>query len=187
MKHIQLFEEFVDESKSIKAHMAKAAEYKRDLMDLKKQAKSARDPQAHQARIAAKEEQLRRVADVIRGLRADGVNEGSGSSGSGSSLSKDQYKKMIAVLKKDGATGYDIILALSKDLSITPDEVISDLERYRIINLTESSITYLTEAKDLRQLQRALDKLQNDYEAVLDDDALEALTQLIRSVNLKLK
>jgi len=123
MKHIQLFEEFVDESKSIKDHMAKAAEYKRDLMDLKKQAKTAKDPQAHQARIAAKEEQLRRVADVIRGLRADGVREG--------------------------------------------DE--------------------LTEAKDLRQLQRALDKLQNDYEAVLDDDALEALTQLIRSVNLKLK
>jgi antirestriction protein len=123
MKHIQLFEEFVDESKSIKDHMAKAAEYKRDLMDLKKQAKTAKDPQSHQARIAAKEEQLRRVADVIRGLRAEGVREG--------------------------------------------DE--------------------LTEAKDLRQLQRALDKLQNDYEAVLDDDALEALTQLIRSVNLKLK
>jgi len=123
MKHIQLFEEFVDEAKSIKDHMAKAAEYKRDLMDLKKQTKTARDPQAHQARIAAKEEQLRRVADVIRGLRADGVKEG--------------------------------------------DE--------------------LTEAKDLRQLQRALDKLQNDYEAVLDDDALEALTQLISAVNLKLK
>jgi antirestriction protein len=123
MKHIQLFEEFVGESKSIKDHMAKAAEYKRDLMDLKKQAKTARDPQAHQARIAAKEEQLRRVAEVIRNLRAEGVNEG--------------------------------------------DE--------------------LTEAKDLRQLQRALDKLQNDYEDVLDDDALEALTQIISAVNLKIK
>jgi len=123
MKHIQLFEQFMAESKSIKDHMAKAAEYKKQLMDLKKGTKGAKDPQAHQARIAAKEEQLRRVAEVIRNLRAEGVKEG--------------------------------------------DE--------------------LTEAKDLRQLQRALDKLQNDYEAVLDDDALEALTQLISAVNLKLK
>jgi antirestriction protein len=124
MKHIQLFEQFIGEATSIKDHMTKAAEYKKQLMDLKKGAKGAKDPQAHAARVAAKEEQLRRVADVIRNLRAEGVSEDA-------------------------------------------DE--------------------LTEAKDLRQLQRALDKLQNDYEAVLDDDALEALTQLITAVNLKLK
>ncbi len=75
MKHIQLFEQFMAESKSIKDHMVKAAEYKKQLMDLKKQTKTARDPQAHQARIAAKEEQLRRVADVIRNLRAEGVRK----------------------------------------------------------------------------------------------------------------
>jgi hypothetical protein len=124
MKHIQLFEQFICESASIKDHMTKAAEYKKQLMDLKKGAKGAKDPQAHKARIAAKEEQLRRVADVIRNLRAEGVSE---------------------------------------------------------------DVDELTEAKDLRQLQRALDKLQNDYEEVLDDDALDALTQLITAVNLKLK
>ena len=116
--------ESINEAKSIQDHIKKANEYKADLMDLKKGAKGANDPQAHAARVAAKEEQLRRVADVIRNLRAEGVSEDA-------------------------------------------DE--------------------LTEAKDLRQLQRALDKLQNDYEAVLDDDALEALTQLITAVNLKLK
>jgi len=124
MKHIQLFEQFIGEATSIKDHMTKAAEYKKQLMDLKKGTKGAKDPQAHKASIAAKEEQLRRVADVIRNLRAEGVSEDA-----------------------DG----------------------------------------LTEAKDLRQLQSALDKLQNDYEEVLDDDALEALTQLIAAVNLKLK
>jgi uncharacterized damage-inducible protein DinB len=53
----------------------------------------------------------------------------------------------------------------------------------------EESFEYevVTEAKDLRQLQRALDKLQNDYEDLLGDDELEALTGLISAVNLKLK
>lgn len=120
----ELKESSLTEATSIKDHMTKAAEYKKQLMDLKKGAKGAKDPQAHAARVAAKEEQLRRVADVIRNLRAEGVKE---------------------------------------------------------------DASELTEAKDLRQLQRALDKLQNDYEEVLDDDALDALTQLITAVNLKLK
>ena len=120
----ELKESSLTEATSIKDHTTKAAEYKKQLMDLKKGAKGAKDPQAHAARVAAKEEQLRRVADVIRNLRAEGVKE---------------------------------------------------------------DASELTEAKDLRQLQRALDKLQNDYEEVLDDDALDALTQLITAVNLKLK
>lgn len=44
----------------------------------------------------------------------------------------------------------------------------------------------LTEAKDLRSLQKALDKLQNDYEAVLDDETLDAMSELIMAVNSKL-
>lgn len=120
MKHIKLFEDFVNEAKSIQDHIKKANEYKADLMKLKKEAKGASNPQAHAARIEAKEEQLRRVADVIRNLRAEGVKE------------------------------------------------------------------ELTEAKDLRSLQRSLDKLQNDYEAVLDDEALDAMTQLITTINSKL-
>lgn len=112
--------ESINEAKSIQDHIKKANEYKADLMKLKKEAKGASNPQAHAARIEAKEEQLRRVADVIRNLRAEGVKE------------------------------------------------------------------ELTEAKDLRSLQRSLDKLQNDYEAVLDDEALDAMTQLITTINSKL-
>jgi len=44
----------------------------------------------------------------------------------------------------------------------------------------------VTEAKDLRSLQKALDKLQNDYEAVLDDETLDAMSELIMTVNSKL-
>lgn len=116
----ELKESAITEAKSIQDHAKKANEYKADLMKLKKEAKGASDPQAHAARIEAKEEQLRRVADVIRNMRADGVKE------------------------------------------------------------------ELTEAKDLRSLQRSLDKLQNDYEAVLDDEALDAMTQLITTINSKL-
>jgi len=233
MKHIQLFEEFVDESKSIKDHMAKAAEYKRDLMDLKKQAKTARDPQAHQARIAAKEEQLRRVADVIRGLRADGVNEGDdlvnesdvslkpglfalvsigGSIGSrpkypifvsggiGSIIEtgddKDALKETAKRMRSRLSPGERKYYGMSYTVTeLTPGKIrqIEMLQSAQRDSTKDGSIEesfeyeVVTEAKDLRQLQRALDKLQNDYESVLDDDALEALTQLIRSVNLKLK
>ncbi len=226
--------ESINEAKSIQDHIKKANEYKADLMKLKKEAKGASDPQAHKASIAAKEEQLRRVADVIRNLRAEGVseegefiNEGDVSlkpglfalvSIGGSIGSKSTYPIFTA-----GRIGSIIETSDDKDaLTETAKQMRSRLspsERkyygmsYTVTELTpgkikqiemlqsaqresaakddsiEESFEYevVTEAKDLRQLQRALDKLQNDYEAVLDDDALEALTQLIVAVNLKLK
>ncbi len=233
MKHIQLFEEFIGEATSIKDHMTKAAEYKKQLMDLKKGTKGAKDPQAHEASIAAKEEQLRRVADVIRNLRAEGVKEGdefinegdvslkpglfalvsiggsigskpkypifaSGSIGSiiETSDDKDALKETAKQMRSRLSPGERKYYGMSYTVTeLTPGKIrqIEMLQSAQRDSANDGSIEesfeyeVVTEAKDLRQLQRALDKLQNDYEAVLDDEALEALTQLISAVNLKLK
>lgn len=45
----------------------------------------------------------------------------------------------------------------------------------------------VNEAKDLTSLQRNLDKLQNDYEDLLDDEDLDALSNLIVKLNSKIK
>lgn len=45
----------------------------------------------------------------------------------------------------------------------------------------------LNEAKTLMALQRSLDKLQNDYEKELDDEALDALSDFIIIINNKIK
>jgi len=55
----------------------------------------------------------------------------------GIKLSKSQLKGMIKRAKKAGARGYEIIQSLSQDLSITDDEVVSTLEKYRLIGMTE--------------------------------------------------
>ena len=54
-------------------------------------------------------------------------------------LSKSQIKGMIRRAKKAGAKGYDIIVSLSRDLSITSDEVVSTLEKHRLIGMTEEN------------------------------------------------
>ena len=56
-------------------------------------------------------------------------------------LSKQQLKGMIMRAKKAGAKGYDIIKSLSRDLSISPDEVVSSLEKNSLIRMTEASDT----------------------------------------------
>lgn len=106
--------EAVSEAKSEAELVKKANQFKKELMQLKK------DPKGNELRIAAKEEQLSRVAQAIRNVRADKMGEA------------------------------------------------------------------VTEAKDLRSLQKALDRLQNDYEAVLDDETLDAMSELITTVNSKL-
>jgi len=45
----------------------------------------------------------------------------------------------------------------------------------------------LNEAKTLMTLQRSLNKLQNDYEKELDDEALDALSDFIIIINNKIK
>lgn len=114
MKHIKLLEQFLAEAKSEAELVKKANQFKKELMQLKK------DPKGNELRIAAKEEQLRRVAQAIRDARADAMGEA------------------------------------------------------------------VTEAKDLRSLQKALDKLQGDYEAVLDDETLDAMSELIMTINSKI-
>ena len=110
----QALEESLHESKSEAELVKKANQFKKELMQLKK------DPKGNELRIAAKEEQLTRVAQAIRNTRADKMGEA------------------------------------------------------------------VTEAKDLRSLQKTLDKLQNDYEGVLDDETLDAMSELIMTVNSKL-
>lgn len=56
-------------------------------------------------------------------------------------LSKQQLKGMILRAKKAGAKGYDIIKSLSNDLSTSPDEVVSALEKTGLIRMTEASDT----------------------------------------------
>jgi len=54
-------------------------------------------------------------------------------------LSKSQIRGMIKRAKRHGARGYDIIKSLSKDLSVTDDQVVSTLEKHRLIGMTEST------------------------------------------------
>jgi hypothetical protein len=58
-------------------------------------------------------------------------------------LSKSQLKGMIRRAKRAGAKGYDIILSLSRDLSLTSDEMVSTLEKHRLIGMTEGLINDL--------------------------------------------
>jgi len=79
-------------------------------------------------------------------------------------LSKSQIKGMIKRAKNAGARGYDIILSLSRDLSITSDEVVSTLEKHRLIGMTEGHISKHHPA-------RAFDPID---EGPADDDMKEA-------------
>ena len=52
-------------------------------------------------------------------------------------LSKQQLKGMILRAKRAGARRYDIIKSMSRDLSASPDEVVSALEKNGLIRMTE--------------------------------------------------
>jgi hypothetical protein len=54
-------------------------------------------------------------------------------------LSKSQLKGMIKRAKSAGARGYDIIISMSRDLSVTSDEMVSTLEKHRLIGMTEDN------------------------------------------------
>ena len=83
-------------------------------------------------------------------------------------LSKQQLKGMIVRAKKAGAKGYDIIKSLSRDLSITPDEVVSSLEKNSLIRMTEVSthpdvVSDYYDSGMLSQLKRQLKDAQAHY------------------------
>lgn len=63
------------EAKSIEDMIKDAARYRTELNDLKA-ALSKSNCETNKARVAAKEEQLKRVADAIRNARADAANRG---------------------------------------------------------------------------------------------------------------
>jgi hypothetical protein len=80
-----------------------------------------------------------KVADALRLANEGKVNEG---------LSRQQIKGMIQRAKKAGAKGHDIILSLSRDLSVSPDDIVSTLEKYRLVNMTEKIKEDLKPYKD---------------------------------------
>jgi len=53
-------------------------------------------------------------------------------------LNKQQLKGMILRAKKARAKGYDIILSMARDLSVSPDEIVKALEKNRLIGMTEA-------------------------------------------------
>ena len=55
-------------------------------------------------------------------------------------VGKAELKKMIKMAKQAGARKYDIIKSLASDLSKSEDEVVSDLEKYNLIGMTESKL-----------------------------------------------
>ena len=46
---------------------------------------------------------------------------------------------MIKRAKRAGARGYEIIISMSRDLSVTSDEMVSTLEKHRLIGMTEDN------------------------------------------------
>jgi len=75
-------------------------------------------------------------------------------------LSKQQLKGMILRAKRAGAKGYDIIKSLSNDLSISPDEVVSTLEKNKLIRMTEASATL---GKMLQRMKQKLKEARAHY------------------------
>ena len=52
-------------------------------------------------------------------------------------VGKAELKKMIRMAQKAGAKKYDIIKSLASDLSKSEDEIVSSLEKYNLIGMTE--------------------------------------------------
>jgi hypothetical protein len=75
-------------------------------------------------------------------------------------LSKQQLKGMILRAKRAGAKRYDIIKSLSNDLSASPDEVVSALEKNGLIRMTEGSATL---GKMLQRMKQKLKEARAHY------------------------
>ena len=56
-------------------------------------------------------------------------------------IGKAELKKMIRMAQKAGAKKYDIVKSLASDLSKSEDEIVSSLEKYNLIGMTEVKIT----------------------------------------------
>ena len=59
-------------------------------------------------------------------------------------VGKAELKKMIRMAQKAGAKKYDIIKSLASDLSKSEDEIVSSLEKYNLIGMTEGKINEKT-------------------------------------------
>ena len=55
-------------------------------------------------------------------------------------VGKAELKKMIRMAQKAGAKKYDIIKSLASDLSKSEDEIVSSLEKYNLIGMTEGKL-----------------------------------------------
>ena len=55
-------------------------------------------------------------------------------------VGKAELTKMIKMAKQAGARKYDIIKSLASDLSKSEDEIVSSLEKYNLIRMTEVKI-----------------------------------------------
>ena len=73
-------------------------------------------------------------------------------------LSKQQLKGMILRAKKAGAKRYDIIKSLSNDLSASPDEVVSALEKNGLIRMTEAA-----DSRTLGMMKQRLKEARGNY------------------------
>ena len=89
-------------------------------------------------------------------------------------VNKAQLKKMIKMAKKSGAKGYDIVKSIADDLGVSPDEVVSDMERYRWTNQTEDN--KMKESKFKSQLREVIRKaLIKEEGSVADEDMKTAV------------
>lgn len=77
-------------------------------------------------------------------------------------INSQQLKKMIKLANKSGAKGYDIIKSLANDLGWSTDKVASELEKYNLIHLTES-----TEDKLKKIIQEEIKKVLNEYSYIV--------------------
>ena len=78
-------------------------------------------------------------------------------------VGKSELKKMITMVKKAGARGYDIIKSLASDLSKSEDEVVSDLEKYNLIRMTESKYKKIIKEGSLYNRAAGLVKTKDLY------------------------
>ena len=53
---------------------------------------------------------------------------------------KAELIKMVKMAQKAGAKKYDIVKSLASDLSKSEDEIVSSLEKYNLIGMTEVKI-----------------------------------------------
>ena len=76
-------------------------------------------------------------------------------------LSKQQLKGMIIRAKRAGARQYDIIKSMARDLSASPDEVVSALEKNRLIQMTENLHEAVDGSVFMKKWRKALSKAKS--------------------------